>query len=91
MSQDIVGQVLFEVRLTKGNPGEVCDALIRDFMSVVEDKKRRNPLGWRDSVDASQDSILLEIAAKHGMDLEIGDNNHYVFVEKSFDPWAGWN
>ena len=91
MNQEIVGQVLFEVRLEGGNPGEVCDQLIRSFMDVVEERKTRNPSGWRDSIDASRDTIMVEIAAKHGLKVEIGGDNHYVFREGPFDPWKGWN
>jgi hypothetical protein len=91
MSKDILGQVLFEVRVERGNPNDICSELIKDFMAVVEDRKTRNPLGWRDSVDASRDTIMFEIAAKHGLSLEISNPDHYVFVERPWDGWAGWN
>lgn len=91
MNQEIVGKVLFEVRSEIGNPVEVCDRLVRSFMDVVEERKTRNPSGWRDSVEASQDSIMVQIAAKHGLIVEISGDNHYVFVDGPNDPWAGWN
>lgn len=91
MSQEIAGQVLFEVRVEKGNPNDICDKLIKEFMALVEDRKTRNPLGWRDSVDLSRDTIMFDLAAKHKLSLEIGGEGHYIFTEKPWDAWEGWN